>query len=240
MNAVRGSLLRLALSCLTVAPVLPLAAEEPPEEGLIADRLEAVLAEAPPAGAAYADRRPVIRLPTGDGILERFAVEEVAVMEPGLAARFPQIRTYRGVGLDDPTALARLDLTPQGFHAMVLTPTGTVLVEPDEARPLERSRVVLPRQAWARSPWQCATPPRDSDDGAPSLPLRPSRAVAGDLIRTYRIAIATTGEYTDFHGGTVESGLAEVVTVLNRIDGICIVELGSNNVSRINCHELVP
>lgn len=50
--------------------------------------------------------------------------------------------------------------------------------------------------------------------------MRPSRAVAGDQIRTYRIAIATTGEYTEFHGGTVESGLAEVVSVLNRVSGL--------------------
>ena len=45
-------------------------------------------------------------------------------------------------------------------------------------------------------------------------------AIAGAQIRTYRIAIATTAEYTAFHGGTVESGLAEVVTVLNRVSGV--------------------
>jgi len=66
---------------------------------------------------------------------------------------------------------------------------------------------VLPHQAEKRPPWHCATPPGAPDDGADLLAMRPSRAVAGDLIRTYRIAIATTGEYTDFHGGTVESGL---------------------------------
>jgi len=182
--------------------------------------MEVVLAQATPAGADDFDRRPVVLMPTADAGLGRFAVEEVSVMEAGLAVRFPQIRAYRGIGLDDPTAVARLDLTPQGFHAMVLSPAGTVLVEPDEDQPLDRSRIVLPDQVRARSPWRCTTPPRTHDDSAQALGLQPFRAIAGDVIRTYRIAIATTAEYTAFHGGTVESGLAEVVTVLNRVNGV--------------------
>ena len=202
MNEIRGSLLRLALTCLAAVPVLPLAAEEPTDWAL------------------SANRHPIVLLPTADGGLGRFAVEPVSIMEAGLAARFPRIRTYRGVGLDDPAAIARLDLTPLGFHAMVLSPAGTVLVEPDEASPRERSKVVLPHRVGVRPPWQCSTPPRESNNSAQSPAIRPTRAIAGDQIRTYRIAIAATGEYTDFHGGTVESGLAEVVTVLNRIVGI--------------------
>ena len=141
-------------------------------------------------------------------------------MEPGLAARFPQIRTYRGIGLGDPAAVARLDLTPRGFHAMVLSPAGTVLVEPDEVQPFALSRVTRSDQAGVTLPWQCTTPSNSLEDGIQPLAMRPNRAISGDVIRTYRIAIATTGEYTAFHGGTVESGLAEVVTVLNRVDGI--------------------
>lgn len=221
MKAVRGFLLRLALTCITVAPVLPLAAEQPAAEGLAADRLEALLAEAPTAGAPDSARRPAIRLPTADGTRERFAVEEISVMEAGLAARFPRIKTYRGIGLDDPTALARLDLTPQGFHGMILSSAGTVLVEPDEGAPREGSRIVRhQQQTGERNLWQCATPPRKRDENAASPMMRPNGAIAGGQIRTYRIAIATTAEYTAFHGGTVESALAEVVTVLNRIDGI--------------------
>ena len=40
-------------------------------------------------------------------------------MESGLAARHPEITTYAGRAVGDPTATIRLDLTPMGFHAFV-------------------------------------------------------------------------------------------------------------------------
>ncbi|HET9316280.1 MAG TPA: hypothetical protein VFQ51_11870, partial [Vicinamibacteria bacterium] len=73
---------------------------------------------------------PVLELPWPDGGTRRFAIEQSPVMEPGLAQKFPELRTYRGRGLDDRTALARFDRTPVGFHAMVLSVEGTVYVDP--------------------------------------------------------------------------------------------------------------
>jgi hypothetical protein len=226
LNEKRGFLPRLALAWLAAVPVLPLAAEKSADWALSASRFEAVLAQTTPDGERDVDSRPVVSLPIANGRSGRFAVEQVSVMAAGLAARFPRIRTYRGIGLDDPTAVARLDLTPLGFHAMVLSSAGTVLVEPDEDRPLERSRVFLPHRVRVGPPWQCATPLRARDDSFRALARRPSRAIAGDLIRTYRIAIAATGEYTAFHGGTIESGLTAVVTVLNRIVGVLERDVG--------------
>ena len=51
------------------------------------------------------------------------------------------------------------------------------------------------------------------------LPERKGPLAEGQL-RTYRVAIGATGEYTIYHGGTVALGLAAVVTALNRVDGV--------------------
>jgi hypothetical protein len=69
-------------------------------------------------------------LPMPNGTFARFRIEESPVMEARLAAHAPDIRTYRGRGLDDPTATTRFDVTPAGFHAIVLSSKGTVIVEP--------------------------------------------------------------------------------------------------------------
>ncbi len=44
-------------------------------------------------------------------------------------------------------------------------------------------------------------------------------------LRTYRAAVAATGEYTQFHGGTKAAGLAAIVTTMNRVVGIYEKEL---------------
>src|SRR5262245_19419895 len=70
--------------------------------------LKADLAGAPSVGlkgrAAAAGPGTVLALPAPAGGVERFAVVESPIMEPGLAARHPEIKTYAGRGIDDPTA----------------------------------------------------------------------------------------------------------------------------------------
>ncbi|MBK8284338.1 MAG: hypothetical protein IPK97_05345 [Ahniella sp.] len=42
----------------------------------------------------------------------------------------------------------------------------------------------------------------------------------GDNLRTDRLAIGATGEYTAFHGGTVADGLGAAVSTMDRVNGI--------------------
>jgi len=51
-------------------------------------------------------------------------------MEPTLAAQFPEVKSYRGQGVDDPAATTRFDWSPLGFHALVLSTQGSVCIEP--------------------------------------------------------------------------------------------------------------
>ncbi|MDP7269507.1 MAG: M12 family metallo-peptidase, partial [Pirellulales bacterium] len=42
----------------------------------------------------------------------------------------------------------------------------------------------------------------------------------GTELRTYELAVACTGEYTTYHGGTVQLAMAAIVTTMNRVGGI--------------------
>src|SRR6185295_11357203 len=93
--------------------------------------LESLLSEAPLERSAQAARSPLfLSLPYPDGTDRLFRVEESPILAPELAAKLPEIRTFVAQGIDDPTATARLSLTTLGFHAMVLSASGTVFIDP--------------------------------------------------------------------------------------------------------------
>ena len=91
----------------------------------------ALAAGAPMERTASAVLSPlVISLPHPDGGYQRFAISESPVMESGLAAKHPGIKTFAGRGLDDTRATLRMDITPIGAHASVRSPKGAWYIDP--------------------------------------------------------------------------------------------------------------
>ncbi len=169
---------------------------------------------------------PTLEIPMPDGTTNKFSVWEVGIMEPALAARFSSIKTFRGKGIDDPTATLSFDYTEFGFHGMILSPvSGSVFIDPyfqqksdyyisyfkkdfskfmyPELNPIKVDRVL-------------------SNPTAPNIvPVGPCR---GTQLFTYRLAVACTHEYaiaaTGLATPTVAQTLAKIVTTINRVDGV--------------------
>ena len=190
--------------------------------GLRLDRaaLAALLDKAPLERTAAAETRPVwLPVPYPDGSFKLFRVVASPVMEPALADQFPEIKTYTGNSPDDPTALARFDLTPQGFHALLLSANQTIYLDPlikgNADYYASYDKVDLRK---AGSAWQCDT---SKEPAAQPVPTAVMPFVShGATLRTYRLALAATGEYTAFQGGTVALALAAMTTSVNRVNAI--------------------
>jgi uncharacterized repeat protein (TIGR01451 family) len=186
--------------------------------------LRSQLAAAPlEAAGLAASAQTVITLALPDGTDQQFRILESPVMAPELAAKFPELKTYVGQGLDDPSATVRLDLTPAGFHAQILSPHGAVYIDPHlRDRSVYASYYKRDYRRLAEN-FQCSTPTGDTVGLSATAPAYLARS--GGNLRTYRLACAADGEYTAFHGGTVSAGLAAVVTAVNRVTGVYESEL---------------
>lgn len=206
----------------------------------------------------YLSQAVTISIPRPDQSYARFSIVEAPIMEPGLAAQFPDIKTYRGTGIDDPAATIRFDVTMHGFHAQVLTPHGHYYVDPffrgqtefyasyfvsDTLPHLEHDDHAEDHSdclGCATESGEFMAPLTGAGIGSGNTLQSPEFAPPfGTQLRTFRLANAATGEYTAFWGGTVAQGQAAIVTAINRVTGVYEKDLAIRMVLVANNSSLV-
>lgn len=167
----------------------------------------------------------IVNVPMPDGNLQRFYIVQTDVMHPALGAKFPFIKTYAGLGIDDKLATLRMDITQKGFHGMILSPSGDVFIEPYSANTTEYYISYYKKNNIDKEPLQCnVIDERTADEIKKANASAPPKSIAGTL-STYRLAVAATGEYTKHFGGTVADGMAGITTSVNRITGVYETEV---------------
>ncbi len=168
-----------------------------------------------------------IALPMSDGTMEDFAVWQVAMMAPELAAKAPYIHTYGGESLLTPGKTVRFSTTVRGFRAMIMRPDlGTEYVEPyawgqlDYYVAFDRATLPLnPHRGLTTGVVPGNTPPTVSPDEYPYTPQVEDRGTLFDPVklRIFRYVAACTGQFAQDHGGTLESALSAVVEYTNMV-----------------------
>lgn len=155
-----------------------------------------------------------VDLPVGAGRFERFELRSSPILEPALAAQWTDVRTYAGTGVDDTSATIRISLTAIGFQAQILRASGTVRIDP-YWKDQQQYYVVYDRREAAQPLPPCSSP-------EPAI-IAATGALADDLYgadrRTYRLACAATGEFTNHHGG-LANAIAEIAATVNRVTQI--------------------
>lgn len=206
--------------------------------GLDVEALGHSLARAPMEFVKSGASQPVIELPTPDGGLARFLFEESPILSAELSREYPEIRSFRAQGLDDSTLTARFDLTSSGFHAIVFSPGGVSLVDP---LPGETGLYMAYRKRDARGaePFRCLVEGDAGDDRRPFdlMPKISPNNPSGTQLRTYRLAVTATDEYTAWAGGTTQAQ-NQIVTTFNRVTGIYERDLSISFI--INCFNIYP
>ena len=121
-------------------------------------------------------------------------------MEAGLAARHPEIKTYAGRGIDDPTASIVADTSPLGFHASVRSPGGALYVDPYYRRDDSVYVSYYTRDA-ARGRGRHVRRARPLGESDAAELQRRRRAPGPEIqLRTYRLALITDPSYATYFG----------------------------------------
>ncbi len=215
------------------------------------EALKSILNNAPMEFTDASRNEPVIlTLPMPDGKFARFRIEYSPVMEEGLAVKYPEIKTYRGYGIDDPTASVRFDLMPSGFHSMVLSPKGTILVDPYAKDDTENYISYFKKNVALTENFYCEFDENKDfeelsklngfDPNEYLIEGSPANVISGTSLRTYRLALAATQEYTAaVGGGTVAGALAAQVLIMNRVNGVFERELAIRMVIIANNDQII-
>ncbi|MCF6223272.1 MAG: M12 family metallo-peptidase [Flavobacteriaceae bacterium] len=170
-----------------------------------------------------------MQFPDKNGKMITFLVKEAPVMHPDLAKQFPNNKSYKGVALDDPTLKIRFSVNEKGLHAMIIDKFNQIQYIDPISKNLENYRVYGRKNMDSNIDFQCFTENiKTLKKSSASLKLK----VANDKkLRTYRLALAATGEYSQYHidlvggnGGTDTEKkaivLAAMTTAMTRINAV--------------------
>ncbi|MCV3289316.1 M12 family metallo-peptidase [Aeromonas media] len=163
------------------------------------------------AGLLVGEHRLTLPLPDGKEVT--FSLQPYDLLPADLAAKYPGIRTFKGHDEANPVETGRVDLGPQGFHAMFSHQGRMVFVDP--LRNGEGYAVYYQQDAHSRLEEEV-----DRVIGSKADKLARQVLVDGNERKRYVIAISAAGEYTQYHGGTVEAGLGAITTLLNRVNEV--------------------
>ncbi|MBK9337366.1 MAG: hypothetical protein IPM98_12610 [Lewinellaceae bacterium] len=180
-----------------------------------------------PAEADYLHGTPglLVYFPLPDGTMAEFEVWEAPVLHPDLGAQYPEIRAFAGKSRVPAGMTARFDVSPKGLHALLFNPgKSSIFIDPysrgntaDYICYFKKNFVKRTGDVFechvANLPIKIELPPGNASDRAGDCGNR----------REYRLALACTGEYANFHGSFGSNkapALAAMNTSMTRVNGV--------------------
>ena len=174
----------------------------------------------------------IIQFPNSQGGFDDFKIQESSILEPTYQEKHPELRTYIGQNTKTPSSIISFSITPQGLHAMTLSSkTGTQFIDPYTQNDtyIVYDKGNLPA---LKKEFQCFVPDDMTLARETSKSLKSQRNANDSALRTFRLALASTIEYSEFHwmaagltAADTEADrkvavLAAMVVTMNRVNTI--------------------
>ena len=175
-------------------------------------------------------RQQKIQLPNSNGGFSDFVIKEASNFEIALSEKFPTIKSYSAQGITDPTAVAKISIGTDGFHAVVFSGIEeTLYVDPYTKD--NKTLIIYKKNDLAsnKAPFNCQVEAFSRRTNTQENTVQ--NANDGKL-RTFRLALACSGEYAQFHlanqgvsptatvGDKKAAVLSAMNTTMTRVNGV--------------------
>jgi hypothetical protein len=159
-----------------------------------------------------------IEIPNSDGKLERFAVSSFPVMDEAMAKQY-QLGSYVGTGIDDPTKYIRFSVGPNDFQSMMISNGKTEFIEPSNIAKTIYSLHSKSNKNGHSFVCNTLENPETTARIQKLMDNSVTQKANNQKYHTLRLAMAVTGEYTTYFGGTT-GALTQINATLTRVNGV--------------------
>ncbi|MBS1534750.1 MAG: fibronectin type III domain-containing protein [Bacteroidetes bacterium] len=191
--------------------------------------LQSALKNSPKRFESIQQKGITVEIPNADGQLERFSFYQFSNMDPVLAEKYPEIKSYVGQSIDHPGAVIYCSLSPLGFQSMMLkADRSAVFIEPYTADLSAYAVYNKKDKIEGLNKFECRMVQNMPEQTirTSSLAARPN---ADDgILRNFRLALSVTGEYTTYFGGTKALALAGMNATMTRVNGVFEMDFNSH------------
>jgi hypothetical protein len=197
------------------------------------EALKLRLVDAPSRRLSNGQSNVIVDFPDVSGKLQQYRIVETQIFSSqDNAALHPNIKTYLGSQIDNPGTRVRFSVTPLGLKAMISEPGMEVVYIQSVTKVSNGHYLVYNSAAKLNSSntFECLT--EDIDISKRIISSEVSRDANDQLLRTFRMAMSVTSEYTNFwddgnnaNGNAQADALAQMVSTLNRTNEVFEVDM---------------
>lgn len=179
-----------------------------------------------------------LEVPLPNGTVEVFDIFESSILAPAVAKKHPEIKTYSGRGKQHPNYSIRINFTSSGFSAIILGVQNDAVyfekLDDNAADSLYKSYftrdAVSPENSKHKNANnRCGALDFGVQPNNTLLPGANGRASAalatGGTLRTFKLAMAATAEFTAQKGGTQLAAFNALTNYVNNLNAVYQKEL---------------
>jgi len=167
------------------------------------------------------DKPTLINVMMADGTMDEFSIVRYQMMEPGLASRYDNIRTFHGLSTSNSVRRIRINYTVHGLRATITDENGQTYIDHLQRKDKNHKIIYKRNDFSSNEDWTCGFEGEKADIKED----RSSDSRSGDCVfRSYRFSMTATGEYSNYHGAFSAADsdlvLSAIVTTVDRVNDV--------------------